>query len=195
MPLVSRAFLATEVAYPYTGTDTTGCRAGRVGTAGAVTLARPSYQVVPGTAEAIMAAVYRRGVAVVYWNVDESFVGYTSGGVWGGWVRLCGLWGGVWVWVCLHGRGGGGGMAVALQGQYDGTRRRPRLLLPPRPAPSPFVLLAPRRQGSRPCTSPSPLCFCRQASTPPAPARPTASTTQWWGGGGRPMCVGMPFQS
>lgn len=79
MPLVSRAFLATEVAYPYTGTDTTGCRAGRVGTAGAVTLARPSYQVVPGTAEAIMAAVYRRGVAVVYWNVDESFVGYTSG--------------------------------------------------------------------------------------------------------------------
>ncbi|KAL4451464.1 hypothetical protein ABPG75_007126 [Micractinium tetrahymenae] len=76
---VNRGYLTTEVAYGYTAVDTTGCRARRVSTDGAITVRRPGYEVVPGTAEAIMAEVCRKGVAVVCWNVDESFVGYTAG--------------------------------------------------------------------------------------------------------------------
>lgn len=150
---MSHGYLASEVAYRYTGLDTTGCRAGRASTDGAITVARPGYEVVPGTVEAIMAAVYRRGVAVVYWNVDESFVGYNSGE--GARLRA---------------------PALRLPGHAEGclcteTEANIAFAAGSSPVRGPWCSCLARLN--------LPHAAARQASTRPAPARLMASTTPW----------------
>ncbi|KAL4431181.1 hypothetical protein ABPG75_006437 [Micractinium tetrahymenae] len=76
---VSNSFAATEVAYRYTAHNGT-CRASTVSKAGAITLSpSPGFLAVPGRPPAIASAVRMRGPVTVYFNVEESFLSYTSG--------------------------------------------------------------------------------------------------------------------
>ncbi|KAL4441018.1 hypothetical protein ABPG77_010449 [Micractinium sp. CCAP 211/92] len=76
---VSRNFLVREVVYPFKGTAST-CKARNATKTGAITVRRvPGYDVIPATPRDIMSAVFRGRAPVIYFNAEESFVGYTSG--------------------------------------------------------------------------------------------------------------------
>lgn len=78
---ISKSWATTEAAYPYVGTTSTCLfNAGATPPAGALKLSpQPGVASVTATPAAIMQAVSSTGPVVSYFNVVDSFYGYTSG--------------------------------------------------------------------------------------------------------------------